>query len=278
MNGSNLGASPARPILGLTTYLQQAQTGIWDVRASFLPAIYFEGVEQAGGIGVLLPPQPVDADVVERVLDGLDGLIITGGRDVDPASYGHEPHPATDEPVGDNRLRDVWEFGLLTAAIRRGLPVLGICRGAQVLNVALGGTLHQHLPDVIGHAHHQQGNAVFSTSEVRTAPGTRLAALIGESSDAQCYHHQAIDRLGEGLIVSAQDSDGVIEAVEIPSDNFVLAVQWHPEERLDDLRLFAAAVEAAAAYARGKMAPGGRSAGSAAHPQGRGTTRGRVRA
>ena len=148
------------------------------------------------------------------------------------------------------------------------MPVLGICRGAQVLNVALGGTLHQHLPDVVGHTRHQQGNAVFSTSEVRTVPGTRLAALIGESSDAQCYHHQAIDRLGAGLIVSARDSDGVIEAVEVPGDNFVLAVQWHPEERLDDLRLFAAVVEAAAAYATGKVVPEGRSA----------ATRGKVRA
>ena len=141
---------------------------------------------------------------------------------------------------------------MVDGALRRGMPVLGICRGAQVINVALGGTLHQHLPDVLGHTHHQQGNAVFATSAVRTVPGTRLAALIGESSDAQCYHHQAIDRLGEGLIVSAQDSDGVIEAVEIPGENFVLAVQWHPEERLDDLRLFAAVVEAAAAYATGE--------------------------
>jgi putative glutamine amidotransferase len=129
---------------------------------------------------------------------------------------------------------------------------------------------------VVGHTNHQLGDAVFGTSAVRTVPGTRLAALIGESSDAQCYHHQAIDRLGNGLIVSAQDSDGVIEAVEIPGENFVLAVQWHPEERLDDLRLFAAVVEAAGAYA--KEAPGGRSAGGTAHPQGRGTTRGRVRA
>jgi putative glutamine amidotransferase len=137
------------------------------------------------------------------------------------------------------------------------MPLLGICRGAQVINVALGGTLHQHLPDVIGHTHHQLGNAVFATSAVRTVPGTRLAALIGESSDAQCYHHQAIDRLGNGLIVSAQDSDGVIEAIErdpaMPGDSFLLAVQWHPEERLDDLRLFAAVVEAAAAYAIGKV-------------------------
>jgi putative glutamine amidotransferase len=241
--------SGSRPVLGLSTYLQQAQTGIWDVRASYLPAIYFEGVNLAGGVAVLLPPQPVDDEAVARVLDGLDGLIITGGRDVDPATYGQQPHPATDEAVEDNRTRDALEIALVHGAMRRGMPVLGICRGAQVLNVALGGTLHQHLPDVIGHTHHQQGNAVFATSSVRTVPGTRLASVIGESSDAQCYHHQAIDRLGDGLIVSAQDTDGVIEAVEIPGETFVLAVQWHPEERLDDLRLFAAVVEAAAAYA-----------------------------
>jgi putative glutamine amidotransferase len=251
--------SGSRPVLGLTTYLQQAQTGIWDVRASFLPAIYFEGVNLAAGVAVLLPPQPVDAEVAARVLDGLDGLIITGGRDIDPASYGQHRHPATDEAVGDTRMRDAFEFELVRGAMRRGMPVLGICRGAQVINVALGGTLHQHLPDLIGHTHHQQGNAVFATSAVRTVPGTRLASLIGESSDAQCYHHQAIDKLGDGLIVSAQDADGVVEAVEIPGDNFVLAVQWHPEERLDDLRLFAAAVQAAAAYATQKVAPGARS-------------------
>ena len=245
--------SGSRPLVGLTTYLQKAQTGVWDVRASFLPAIYFEGVGLAGGISVLLPPQPVDAAIAERVLDGLDGLIVTGGRDVDPATYGQPPHPATDEANDDNRSRDAWEFELLSGAIRRGLPVLGICRGAQVVNVALGGTLHQHLPEVVGHSDHQKGNAVFSTSSIRTVPGTRVAALIGESSDAQCYHHQAIDRLGEGLIISAQDSDGVIEAVEIPGDNFLLAVQWHPEERLDDLRLFAGLVEAAAAYSREKV-------------------------
>jgi putative glutamine amidotransferase len=240
-------------VLGLTTYLQQAQTGVWDVRASFLPASYVEGVNRAGGVAVLLPPQPIDTDIAERVLDGLDGLIITGGRDVDPASYGQRLHPATDEPDAANRERDALEFALVDGAIRRGLPLLGICRGAQVINVALGGTLHQHLPDVIGHTHHQQGNAVFSTSAVRTVPGTRLAALIGDCSDAQCYHHQAVDRLGDGLIVSAQDTDGVIEAVELPGANFVLAVQWHPEERLDDLRLFSAVVEAAGTYATGKV-------------------------
>ncbi|MDA4107443.1 gamma-glutamyl-gamma-aminobutyrate hydrolase family protein [Mycolicibacterium holsaticum] len=247
------GSDSVRPVLGLTTYLQQAQTGVWDVRASFLPAIYLDGVSRAGGIAALLPPQPVDDGIADRLLAGLDGLIITGGRDVMPASYGQRPHPATDEDLADNRMRDALEFALVRGAMRRGMPLLGICRGAQVLNVALGGTLHQHLPDVVGHTHHQQGNAVFSTSSVRTVPGTRLAALIGESSDAQCYHHQAIDRLGEGLVVGARDADGVIEAVEIPGDTFVLAVQWHPEERLDDLRLFAGVVAAAADYATERL-------------------------
>ncbi len=245
------GGDDASPVLGLTTYLQQAKTGVWDVHASFLPAIYMQGVNLAGGTAVLLPPQPVEA--ADRVLDGLDGLIITGGRDMDPEHYGQQRHPATDEPVQANRDRDAWEMALVRGAIRRGLPVLGICRGAQVMNVALGGTLHQHLPDVIGHTGHQLGDAVFSTSSVHTVPGTRLASLIGDSSDAQCYHHQAIDRLGDGLVVSAQDADGVIEGVEIPGEDFVLAVQWHPEERLDDIRLFVAVVQAAAQYATRKV-------------------------
>ncbi|WP_157576455.1 gamma-glutamyl-gamma-aminobutyrate hydrolase family protein [Mycobacterium sp. GA-2829] len=244
------GSESRSPVLGMTTYLQQAQTGVWDVQASFLPAIYFQGVNLAGGVAVLLPPQPVDSGAAARVLDGLDGLIITGGKDVDPARYGQTPHSTTDEP---DRVRDAWEFALLEEALRRGVPVLGICRGAQVLNVALGGTLFQHLPDVIGHTHHQKGNAVFGTSAVWTEPGTRLADLIGATSDAQCYHHQAIDRVGDGLLVSARDDDGVIEAVELDRDShpdqWVVGVQWHPEERLDDLRLFAAVVEAAGRYA-----------------------------
>ncbi len=245
MSGSNV-----RPVVGLTTYLQQAQTGVWNVRASFLPAIYIEGVTLAGGIPLLLPPQPVDDEIAARVIDGIDALVITGGRDVDPTTYGQQPHPNTDAPATD---RDAWEFALLGEALRRGMPVLGICRGAQVLNVALGGTLHQHLPDIVGHGWHQAGNAVFNTSAIQTVPGTRLAAVLGESTDAQCYHHQAIAELGQGLIASAWDPDGVIEAVEIPGDHFVLAVQWHPEERLDDLRLFAAVVQAAADFAARKV-------------------------
>jgi len=197
---------------------------------------------------------PVDADIVDRVLAGLDGLVITGGRDVDPASYGHVKHPSTDEPARD---RDAWEFALLHGALARRLPVLGICRGAQLLNIALGGTLHQHLPDVVGHTRHQAGNAVFTTSTVRTVPGTRVAGLVGESTEVQCYHHQAIADVGRGLMVSARDGDDVIEAVEadpeVYPDRWIVAVQWHPEERLDDLRLFAGAVAAARDYATGRV-------------------------
>jgi putative glutamine amidotransferase len=235
----------AGPVIGLTTYRQQARSGVWDVHASFLPGVYLDGVTLAGGIAMLLPPQSVDATIAARVVDGLDGLILTGGKDIDPATYGHAPHPATEEPARD---RDAWEFALLAAALRRRVPVLGICRGAQVLNVALGGTLHQHLPDVIGHSGHRAGDAVFAISTVRTVEGSTVNALVGPSLQAKCYHHQAIDRLGEGLVVSAVDAEGVIEAIENTGPSFVVAVQWHPEETLDDLRLFAGLVEAARNY------------------------------
>lgn len=241
-----LSASSPVPIVGLTAYVDRAQMGVWDIRASLLPTNYLQGVTMTGGIGVLLPPQPVDKNIANRVLDSLDALVITGGYDLDPAAYGQQPHPSTDQPRGD---RDAWEFALLRGALDRGLPVLGICRGAQVLNVALGGTLHQHLPDVLGHDGHRAGNGVFTRLPVRTAAGSRLAALVGESTAAPCYHHQAIDKVGEGLVVSAWDPDGVVEALELPGAPFVLAVQWHPEQSLDDLRLFAAIVDAARSYA-----------------------------
>lgn len=237
------------PVVGLTTYRQRARSGVWDVHASFLPEVYLDGVTLAGGVAGLLPPQPIDDVIAGRVLDRLDGLVVTGGRDVDPLAYGHRPHPATDEPAAD---RDAWEFALVRAALHRGMPVLGICRGAQVLNVACGGTLHQHLPDVVGHTGHQHGDAVFSTSSIRTVEGSRLAALIGPDTRAQCYHHQAIDQVGAGLAVSAVADDGVVEAVEMPGHRFALGVQWHPEETLDDLRIFAGLVDAARSFAMQK--------------------------
>ncbi|CAM3061205.1 gamma-glutamyl-gamma-aminobutyrate hydrolase family protein [Mycobacterium intermedium] len=233
-------------MIGLTTYREQVQTGVWDIPAAYLPADYFEGVALAGGIPVLLPPQPVDADSANGLLDRLHGLVITGGYDLDPAAYGQPPHPTTDQPRLD---RDAWEFALLRAALDRSLPVLGICRGAQALNVAFGGTLHQHLPEVIGHSGHRAGNGVFTKLPVRTVAGTRVAALLGDTADVPCYHHQAIDRVGDGLVVSAWDVDGVVEAIELPGEKFALAVQWHPEKSLDDLRLFAALVDAAQSYA-----------------------------
>jgi putative glutamine amidotransferase len=236
-----------KPVIGLTTYKQRAQTGVWDVTAAFLPAVYFEAVQRAGGIPVLLPPQPADADAVSRVLDGVDGLIVTGGADVDPARYGQDAAPETDKP---HLERDAWEDALLTAAIERELPFLGICRGMQVLNVNRGGSLHQHVPDVVGDDRFRIGNGQFATNEVVTEPGSELDALVGAKLPVKSYHHQAVDAVGEGLRVTARTGDGIVQAVELEGVPFGVAVQWHPEEdAAEDVRLFAGLVDAARSYA-----------------------------
>jgi putative glutamine amidotransferase len=240
-----------RPIIGLTTYLEQAQTGVWDTPASFLPKAYFEAVTRAGGIAVLLPPQPVDDEIARAVLSRLDGIILTGGKDVDPARYGQQPHPTTDTPRLD---RDAWEDALLRAAIDREMPFLGICRGLQVLNVSLGGTLHQHLPDVVGSDRYNLGGGVFATNDVMVEPDSATGALL-QGHDAvplavKSYHHQAIDELAAGLRVSARSDDNTIQAAELESVPFGVAVQWHAEESPDDLRLFSGLVEAARDYSR----------------------------
>lgn len=234
-----------QPVIGLTTYLQRAQTGVWDVRAAFLPEVYLGSVTSAGGIVSLLPPQPVSSQIAHRVLDGIDGLIITGGLDVDPARYGQAAHETTDRP---SVIRDDWESALLTAAIERELPFLAICRGAQVLNVALGGTLHQHLPDVIGTSKYQLGNAEFARVGVTIEDDSTVGRLVGDALTVEVYHHQAIDQVAPGLRVTARSQDGVIEAVELDSVPFGVAVQWHPEQTPDDVRLFAGLVEAARGY------------------------------
>jgi len=246
LSGSDSAASGRRPVIGLTTYLEQAQTGVWDVPAAFLPKVYFEAVTRAGGIAVLLPPQPVDAETASAVLDGLDGLIISGGKDIDPARYGQEPHAETDEPRRD---RDAWEDALLTAAIERGLPFLGICRGAQLLNVALGGTLHQHLPDIVGSTRYNLGGGTFADNHVHVDAGTTVGSLMGDTLVGKSYHHQAIDRLADGLVVTARSDDGIVQAVELPTVPFGVAVQWHPEQD-EDIRLFAGLVDAARSYRR----------------------------
>ncbi|TXK16420.1 gamma-glutamyl-gamma-aminobutyrate hydrolase family protein [Homoserinibacter sp. GY 40078] len=239
-------------MIGLTTYLEQAQQGVWDVMASFLPQVYIGSVTRAGGIAVLLPPQPLGPGTADRVLDGLDGLIITGGKDVDPARYGQVPHPTTDIPRRD---RDAWEDALLGGAIERGLPFLGICRGMQLLNVHLGGTLVQHLPDRIGSTRYNAGGGVFTVNEVGIDPGTRLAELIPDTSIAvKSYHHQGVDDLGAGLVATARTDDGTVQAVELPGVPFGVGVQWHPEEDAEeDARLFAGLVDAARAHRAARM-------------------------
>ena len=246
VNASRTSAT-AKPVIGVTTYLEQAQTGVWDVPASFLPKVYFEAVNLAGGIAVLLPPQPVDDEIALAVLGRLDGLIVAGGKDVDPARYGQERLLTTDEPRED---RDEWETALLTAAIETQVPFLGICRGLQMLNVALGGTLHQHLPDVVGSERYSLGGGVFAENEVFVTADTHVGDLLGggETLIGKSYHHQAIDQLASGLAVSAVSDDGTVQAVEVEAVPFGIGVQWHPEHTPDDLRLFEGLVEAARAY------------------------------
>jgi putative glutamine amidotransferase len=234
------------PVIGLTTYLERAQTGVWDVPAAFLPKVYFDSVVQAGGVAVLLPPQPASAGIASRVLDGLDGLILTGGKDVDPARYGQRPHEKTDEPRRD---RDAWEAALITAAIERQLPFLGICRGAQLLNVTLGGTLQQHLPDLLGTTKYQRGGGEFSQVSVLVDSDSAVGRLVEtEDLTVEVYHHQAIDEVGDGLRVTARSEDGIVQALELETVPFGLAVQWHPEQSPEDIRLFGGLVDAARDY------------------------------
>ena len=236
------------PLIGVSTYVADVAWSNWERRAAVLPASYFELVAAAGGRPLLVPPTSTAPDGPEagadQVVDVLDGLVLTGGGDVDPAAYGEDPDP---EVGGVNPVRDASERALLAAALQADLPVLAICRGCQVLNVYLGGTLHQHLPDVIGNLDHRKVAMQFEDVDVATEPGTRTAAVFGPTTTVRCSHHQAIRDLGRDLVVTARAGDGVIEAVELPSARFVLAVQWHPEEAMDQ-RPFDALVQAAREY------------------------------
>ena len=233
----------SQPVIGITTYRQQAKTGVWDVDAAFLHSGYIESVTHAGGLAVLLPPQPASMEIAERLLDGVDGLVFAGGRDVNPERYDQESGEHTDQP---DLRRDEWEFALVNAALRRELPVLFICRGAQVLNVYRGGTLFQHLPDVVGNTEYQRGNAELTEMEMTVSPGSTLESIVGPTVNGMVYHHQAIDAVGSGLTVSARSADDVIEAIEIDDYPFGVAVQWHPEVTSEkDGRLFDALTAAA---------------------------------
>ena len=234
-----------RPLIGLTAASEQARWGVWDRRATLLPAAYADAVAAAGGTPVLLPPVPG----IESALSRLDGLIISGGPDVEPARYGEEPGPRTTVVRPD---RDAAEIALFRGAAGSDMPVLGICRGMQLMNVALGGSLIQHLPDVVGHDEHSPAPGAMGAHPVRVRANSRLASVLGVSLTSNnavsvaTHHHQGLARLGEGLQACAWADDGTIEAVESAGHPFVIAVQWHPEAGVD-LSLFRALVTAAAA-------------------------------
>lgn len=236
-----------RPLIGVTTYLEQAQTGVWDVRASFLPQTYLDAVTEAGGIPVLLPPQACDDDQARTALARLDGLILAGGADVDPRRYGAEPHERTGAPRED---RDAWELALLEAARELGTPLLAICRGLQLMNVALGGTLVQHLPETLGSERYQPGAGIYGSGEIDVDPDSRLAGIVGtERQSVPVYHHQGVDRVADGARVTARTADGVVQALEVDAaSGYCMAVQWHPEEQRQDRRLFTSLVAAATAF------------------------------
>jgi putative glutamine amidotransferase len=243
------------PLVGVSTYYTEASWGVLRRPASVVPASYFELVAAAGGRPLLVPPIRSASDGPKwgsaEVIEVLDALVLIGGGDVDPQTYGESPKESV---AGVDPVRDGSERALLAAALQRDLPLLAICRGHQLLNVHLGGTLHQHLPDLLGHREHQVGPGVFNDMDVVTVPGTVVAGIFGDKSTVRCNHHQTVNRLGRGLVVSAysvepsatEGASGVIEAIELPGSRFVVGVQWHPEDS-GDARPFAALVDAARA-------------------------------
>ena len=216
----------SRPSIGITSYWAPAVMGVWRLDAAYIAQGYVEGVRLAGGRALVLPPDPLWELDPGDALDILDGLVVAGGEDVGPDLYGHDPHPRT---APKQVRRDAAELGLLRAALRRGLPVLGICRGIQLLNVACGGTLVQHLEDVVDQAPHRLDDATFGQHEVVTVSGTRTREIVGERALVRSHHHQGIGRVGDGLVVSAHAHDGTVEGLEIPGGQFGIGVLWHPE-------------------------------------------------
>jgi putative glutamine amidotransferase len=235
-----------RPLIGLTAYAQQVQYSAHDLMAGMLPMTYVKAVHATGGRAVLITPDDPDTDVIES----LDGIVFSGGGDIDPAYWGAEPHPEIDVDVA----RDTSELMLMKAALAADLPTLGVCRGMQVMAVAAGGSLHQHLPDVIGHDRHRAASgtdplavsaSAYGRHDVVTRAGSYAHALLGDHLTVNSFHHQSVDDPGEFAAVGWCPDDQVIEIIEDRSRTFALGVQWHPE-RTADLRVFSALVEAAA--------------------------------
>jgi putative glutamine amidotransferase len=242
-----------RPVIGICTALEQASWGVWNQPAALLPLNYVHAVQRAGGLAAMLAPDTAVVEDPQQALDLLDGLILAGGADIDAASYGQQAHAETVDTVPE---RDAFEIALTRGAIERDLPVLGICRGMQLINVALGGTLSQHLPDRVGHEQHRRVPGSFDGADhdVLLTEGSLAASAAGEVTHvAKSHHHQGVEHLGAGLIVSGLSSlDELPEAIELPDRRFVLGVQWHPEA--DDASSVVAALVQAAAQAAAALA------------------------
>ena len=219
-----------RPRIGLCAALERARWTVWDQEAYLLSRSYVDALQAARALAFMLPVDPVVAERPDDVLDALDGLVLAGGSDIDPATYGAVRHPTT---INTRPERDRVEVALCRRALERDVPVLGICRGMQLLNVACGGTLIQHLPDTVGHADHRRSLGSFDDADhdVRLAPGSLAARAAGETLHAtKSHHHQGVDALGEGLVASGWSVlDDLVEALEAPAHRWALGVQWHPE-------------------------------------------------
>ena len=232
----------ARPLIGITSYLEPSvRWGVWDVPAAVIPLAYVQQIEAAGGRALLVPPSD---DAIDETLDALDGILFSGGSDIDPSEYGQDAHPETN---GTRPERDRGELALLRAALERDMPVLAVCRGSQVLNIARGGDLVQHLPDVVGDETHKDTPGVFADHDVRVEPESRLGGLLGHRAPVKSHHHQGYGRVGDGLREVAWADDGTVEALEDPSKRFAVGVLWHPEAA-EDRALFEELVEQARAY------------------------------
>ena len=231
-----------RPLIGITSYApEEVRWGGWTVPAALIPSVYVDAIARAGGRPPLVPPRE---DGVEETLDALDGVLFSGGEDVDPHHYGAERHVET---RGVRPDRDRAELALLRGALARDMPVLAVCRGSQVLNVARGGDLVQHLPDVVGHDRHRHTPGVFADHDVELRAASRLRRLLGDRAPVKSHHHQGYGRIGEGLREVAWAEDGTVEALEDPDKRFAVGVLWHPEEG-EDAALFEALVEEARRY------------------------------
>ena len=237
-----------RPVIGIVAATEQARYTVWDNLCALLPMAYVEAVQRAGGIVLMIPPDPALADDPSPILDRIDGLLLAGGSDIDPSSYGAPADPHT---TGTTPARDAAEIALVHHAIERHMPVLGICRGMQLLNVALGGTLVQHVPDVVGHEQHRRRLGTFLDNDhmVLLESGSLAAEAAGEQRHAvKSHHHQAISAVGDGLLVSGHsDLDDLPEAIEGSGDGYLLGVQWHPEVDPDS-QVVGSLVQRASAY------------------------------